>query len=73
MASTVDIGEMSISIISEATSSTRPGSNKKLKLAIFLILGLMTGIIVAFIQEYWQNTGNRENKKEKTNKDNNKK
>lgn len=53
MASSMDVGGISINTISEAEEIGKAvGTRKPIKIAIFLILGIMTGIIASFIVEY---------------------
>lgn len=53
MQSSIDIGGISINIISDTIPSTRPvGTRKIIKLAVFLVLGIMTGVILSFLVEY---------------------
>lgn len=53
MASSMDVGGISINTLSEATEDGKAvGTRKQIKIAIFLILGIMTGVIASFIVEY---------------------
>ena len=57
------IGDSSITLISRAHASSRPvGPNKKLNVAISLVLGLMVGVFLAFFIEYWQETDKQNSK-----------
>lgn len=51
------IGEASITVVSRAFPTSIPvGPNKKLNLAISLVLGLMVGVFAAFFIEYWKSS-----------------
>ncbi|MGO1469954.1 MAG: GumC family protein [Tissierella sp.] len=53
MQSSMDIGNISINVLWDTVSENNPvGTRKIIKLAMFLVVGLMTGVIVAFILEY---------------------
>lgn len=53
MASSIDVGGISINTLSEATEDGKTvGTRKPIKIAIFLILGIMTGVISSLIVEY---------------------
>lgn len=53
MTSSIDVGGISINTISGTPTSGSPvGTRKVIKLAVFLVLGVMTGIILAFLKEY---------------------
>ncbi|MDR5658772.1 Wzz/FepE/Etk N-terminal domain-containing protein [Serpentinicella sp. ANB-PHB4] len=58
VAESTEIGEQTISVISEAYPSSIPtGPNKTLNIAIALVLGVMLGGFLAFFIEYWESTG----------------
>lgn len=49
-----DVGETSIIVVSKAVPPAKPVSpNKTMNLTISVVLGLMTGVFVAFFKEYW--------------------
>lgn len=53
MQSSMDVGSISINRLADtAMENTRVGTRKFIKLAMFLVLGLMTGVIVSFLAEY---------------------
>lgn len=53
MSSSIDLGGISINTISPVSPLGTPvGTRKVIKLAVFLVLGVMTGIILAFLTEY---------------------
>jgi uncharacterized protein involved in exopolysaccharide biosynthesis len=55
IAKTSAIGDAAISIVSDAVIPMEPaGPNKKLNVAIAIVLGLMIGVFVAFFMEYWK-------------------
>jgi succinoglycan biosynthesis transport protein ExoP len=57
IAKSIDLGDTSVVVVSEATIPTSPVKpNKKLNIAIALILGLMTFTLLAFMLEYLDNT-----------------
>lgn len=63
MASSIDVGGISINTLSEATPEGRAvGTRKSIKLGIFLMLGIMSGVIASFIVEYMDVV--KKNKKE---------
>lgn len=53
MQSSIDVGGISINIVGDTLPSSNPiGTRKVIKIGIFLMLGIMTGIILSFIVEY---------------------
>lgn len=63
VAETAKLGELSINIISKAYPSDRPvGPRKMLNIAIGAVLGLMVGVFYAFFREYWETSGENNNK-----------
>jgi chromosome segregation ATPase len=57
IAKSIDLGDTSVVVISEANTNTSPVKpNKKLNVAIALVLGLMLFTLLAFILEYLDNT-----------------
>lgn len=62
-AAAAEIGKSSIIVSSYAITPEIPvGPNKKLNLAISIVLGLMVGIFVVFFKAYWKDTANESNK-----------
>jgi capsular polysaccharide biosynthesis protein len=57
IAKSIDLGDTSVMVISEANIPTDPVKpNKKLNMAIAMLLGLMIFTLLAFILEYLDNT-----------------
>ena len=57
------IGEATITVISKAFPTTQPVAPRKLvNVAIATVLGLMLGVFVAFLKEYWIATGKDKNR-----------
>lgn len=57
IAKSIDLGDTSVMVVSAASIPTGPVKpNKKLNIAIALVLGLMTFTLLAFILEYLDNT-----------------
>jgi succinoglycan biosynthesis transport protein ExoP len=57
IAKSIDLGDTSVMVISEANIPTSPVKpNKKLNMAIAMLLGLMVFTLLAFILEYLDNT-----------------
>ncbi len=55
IASSSAIGESTIIIVSPAVEPMSPvAPNKKMNIAIAVVLGLMLGVFVAFFKEYWE-------------------
>jgi capsular polysaccharide biosynthesis protein len=58
VAESTQIGEASVTIVSNAYPSVNPvGPRKMLNMAIGLVLGLMVGVFAAFFIEYWKQSG----------------
>lgn len=57
IAKSIDLGDTSVMVLSEANIPTNPVKpNKKLNMAIAMVLGLMVFTLLAFILEYLDNT-----------------
>ena len=57
MAKSIDLGDTSVVVVSEASTPESPiKPNKKLNVAIAFILGLMLFSLLAFVLEYLDNT-----------------
>ena len=52
-----DIGKSSVIVVSQAIPPRRPvAPDKKLNMAVALVLGLMVSIFAVFVMEYWKNS-----------------
>lgn len=52
-----EIGKTSIIVVSQAIPSVKPvAPNKKLNVAIAMVLGLMVSVFAVFVREYWKNS-----------------
>lgn len=57
IAKSIDLGDTSVLVVSEASIPGKPiKPNKKLNIAIAMVLGLMIFILLAFVLEYMDNT-----------------
>ncbi|HHX77336.1 MAG TPA: hypothetical protein GX697_03195, partial [Firmicutes bacterium] len=58
MSESVQAGQLAVSVVSPAVPPSAPsGPSKMLNIAIALVLGLMTGVFLAFFLHYWQESG----------------